>query len=281
MIHGGNMTILEIMSGFEKKYGRRLLCCGHEWQYYRLGQGTPILWLTGGLRRAALGYSFLTKLAGRHVVIAPDYPPTSSVAAFIQAFDAILETEKIGRFTLAGQSYGSLLAQAYLSKRPDRVDALVISSGGPADYNRAWLMADYLAIGLVRLLPERSARKLFLNGLRKVLPSGTGEQAEWLEVVQHIVMEELTRSDLVSHFAVAADIIRKHIVRPDVLQQWQGRLIVLSATNDPTQGSQDLTSYERLFGRPVELVDMGDTGHAGLLYDPDRYLALLERALED
>jgi pimeloyl-ACP methyl ester carboxylesterase len=204
-----------------------------------------------------------------------------SAEAFIRAFDAILDSEQIGRVILAGQSYGSLLAQAYLSEKPGRVDTLVISSGSPADYTRAWLAADFLAIGLVRLLPDRSARKLFLNTLRKVLPSGTGEQGDWLEAVRYIVMEELTRADLISHFAVVADMLRKRIVRPEVLQQWQGRLFVLSAANDPTQDAGDSARYERLFGRPAELVDMGDMGHAGLLYDPDSYLTKLENILSD
>ena len=123
------------------------------------------------------------------------------------------------------------------------------------------------------------SRKLFLNTLRQVLPSASGEQAEWLQAVRHIVMEDLTRADLVSHFAVVADIIRRDVVRPEVLRQWPGRLIVLSASNDPTQGKGDSSGYERLFGRPAEMIDMGDMGHAGLLYEPNRYLAILEQVL--
>lgn len=272
------MQILDAMRSFEIQYGKSLTGDQQNWHYYRLGQGTPVLWLTGGLRRSALGYSFLERMAEKHTVIAPDYPAARTIDEFITVFDAILKVEKIGRFILAGQSYGSLLAQAYLSQRPQAVEMLVISSGGPADYGRAWLAADYLAIGLLHILSERGARKLFLNSLRKVLPAGTGEQAKWLEVVQHVVMEDLTRADLISHFAVAADLIRKRIVRPDAFENWHGRVIILRATNDPTQGADDLLRYERLFGRPAELVDMGDIGHAGLLYTPQKYLDILEKA---
>ncbi len=31
------------------------------WRYYRMGAGEPILWLTGGLRRAALGFAFMER----------------------------------------------------------------------------------------------------------------------------------------------------------------------------------------------------------------------------
>jgi hypothetical protein len=56
-------------------------------------------------------------------------------------------------------------------------------------------------------------------------------------------------------------------------------VIVLSAENDPTQSKKDLPRYERLFGRPVEAVDMGGMGHTAALFDTDKYVTLLERAL--
>jgi pimeloyl-ACP methyl ester carboxylesterase len=273
------MKILDAVRRFEKQYGRSITCGKQDWHYYFLGRGTPILWLTGGLRRSALGYSFLEKMAEKHTVIAPDYPATRTIDEFIEAFDVILKTEKVKRFILAGQSYGSLLAQAYLSQRPQVVETLVISSGGPADYGRTWLAADYLAIGLLRLLSDRGAKKLFLNTLRKVLPAGTGEQADWREAVEHVVMEELTRADLISHFGVAADLINKRYVCSAAFENWHGRVIVLSSTNDPTQSAGDFPRYARLFGRSVEPVDMGDMGHAALLFDPQRFIKVLEKAL--
>jgi pimeloyl-ACP methyl ester carboxylesterase len=273
------MNILEEMHQFEKQYGKNLQSGGLDWQYYRLGRGIPILWLTGGLRRTALGFSFLEQLSKKHTVIAPDYPATHTIEEFIEAFDAILKTEKVEHFILAGQSYGSLLAQVYLARHPQMVETLVISSGGPADYSRIWLAADYLAVALVRLLPDKSARKFFLKGLLNVLSPGAGEQSEWPDIVRHLVMNEMTHADLVSHFAVTADAIKKQIVCPEAFENWRGRVIILSATNDPTQSSRDFPRYERLFGRPIEIVDLGDLGHAALLYKPGRFVEILEQAL--
>ncbi len=199
------MSVLEKMVGFQQKYGKTITIDQRDWHYYRLGKGTPILWLTGGLRRTALGFSFLEQLAGKHTVIAPDYPTTSTISEFMEAFDKILRVEKIDRFILAGQSYGSLLAQAYLALRSPSVDLLVISSGGPADYGRVWLAADYLAMGLVRLLPEKCVKNMLAGGLLKALPLPEGEQEEWQEVIQTILTDELTREDVYSHFGVAAD----------------------------------------------------------------------------
>ena len=136
------MTILEQMNHFSDRYGKNVSVNQIAWRYYRLGAGTPILWLTGGLRRAALGFAFLQRLATHHLVIAPDYPPVKTVDEFLAAFDTIAHTEGVQTFALAGQSYGGLLAQAYLAHRSQAVGQLILSSSGPANYGKSWLPAE-------------------------------------------------------------------------------------------------------------------------------------------
>jgi pimeloyl-ACP methyl ester carboxylesterase len=150
------MTVLEQMRGFSDRCGKQVAVHGVTWRYYRLGSGAPMLWLTGGLRRAALGFAFMQGLAARHTVIAPDYPPVQTIDQFMAAFDAILQAEDVRTFALAGQSYGGMLAQAYLAHKPEAVERLILSSSGPADYGRAWLPVEYACIALVRLLPEKT-----------------------------------------------------------------------------------------------------------------------------
>jgi pimeloyl-ACP methyl ester carboxylesterase len=60
--------------------------------------------------RAAFGFGFLQLLARSYTVLAPDYPVLRSFEHFDQGLSAILDTERIGRFHLAGQSYGGVLA---------------------------------------------------------------------------------------------------------------------------------------------------------------------------
>ena len=93
------------------------------------------------------------------------------------------------------------------------------------------------------------------------------------------MQNDLSRADVVSHFAVAADLIRMGVVSRTTFQSWTGQAIVLSAENDPTQSKKDIPRYEKLFGRPVEVVNMGDMGHTAALFNPDKYVELLEQAL--
>ena len=98
------MTILEHMNQFSDRFGKSVSVNKITWRYYRVGAGKPILWLTGGLRRAALGFAFMERLARCHLVIAPDYPPARTIDEFLTAFDIILQTEGIDTFALGGQS---------------------------------------------------------------------------------------------------------------------------------------------------------------------------------
>jgi len=275
------MTIWAQMKHFSDRFGKTVIVNNTAWHYCRLGTGTPIFLLPGGLRRASFGFAFLEKLAARHTVIAPDYPPVQTINEFFTAFDAILQTEGIDTFALGGQSYGGLLAQAYLTRKTKAVERLILSSTGPADYGKVWVAANYAAIALVRLMPERTIKKLLTAGLLKAIPLPEAERAEWVEALHDVMQNDLSRADVVSHFAVAADLIQKNLVTPAAYRNWTGRIIVLKADNDPTQSKKDFPRYERLFGRAVEVFDMGNMGHTAPIFNPDKYTELYEQTLEN
>lgn len=274
------MSISEQARCFADRFGKHITLGDTTWRYYRLGDGAPIFWLTGGLRRAALGYAFLERLATRHTVIAPDYPPVRTMSAFSAGFDAILRAEGMqSSFALAGQSYGGLLAQAYLAHKGQAVERLILSSTGPADYGKVWLPVEYGVIALVHLLPERAVMNLLTGRLVKLIAVPEAQRAEWIAAVKAVMHDDLSRADVVSHFAVAADAIRQGVVTPAAYRAWKGRVIVLSAEDDPTQRAKDIPRYERLFGRSVEVINMGCMGHTALLFNPDQYVEWFEQAL--
>ena len=273
------MTIREQMKHFSDEYGKKVIVNNTTWHYYRLGAGAPIFWLPGGMRRAAFGFAFLERLATHHTVITTDYPPVQTNAEFISAFDTILQSESIDTFALGGQSYGGGLAQVYLAHKTKTVERLILSSSGPGDYNKALLPVMYGIIALVRLLPEKTVKKLLASILSKLITVLEAERAEWREAVDALIQNELSRADVVSTYAVAADRTRKGIVTPAAYQNWTGRVIILSSEDDPTQSKKFLPRYEKLFGRAVEVVNMGNIGHTAAFANPDKYVEFLEQAL--
>ena len=273
------MTILEQMNHFSDRYGKKVIVNNTTWRYYRLGAGTPIFWLPGGLRRAAFGFAFLERLAAHHTVIAPDYPPVQTNDEYIAAFDAILEAEGIDSFALGGQSYGGGLAQVYLTHRVKSVERLILSSTAPGNYPKAMLPVLSIFIALARHLPEKTVKRLMIRVLHKFLTVPEAETAEWGEALHALMQNDLSRADIVSHFAVAADRIHQDIVKPAAYQNWTGRVIVLSSDNDPTQSKKYIPRYETLLGRAVEMVNMGDLGHTSAFSNPGKYVQFLEQAL--
>ncbi len=268
------------MQRFSTQHGRDLAVGATRWRYCALGQGPALLWLTGGLRRAAFGFAFLERLARSHRVIAPDYAPVMTFREMANAFDSILRAEGITRFDLGGQSYGGLPAQAYLALHPDVIRRLVLSSTGPADYGQLWRLADYVGIAAARVLPEARLKRLLVRGLKWVLSVPEAERQTWHEALEHVLTTELTREDVVSHFAVAADVIRTRLVVPRSFDGWRGKAIVLTAANDPTQSPADIPRYEALFRQHVDVLEMGSMGHTAVLLDPESFVELFERALE-
>jgi pimeloyl-ACP methyl ester carboxylesterase len=273
------MTILEQINRFSDRFGKNIVINNTTWRYYRLGAGTPIFWLPGALRRAAFGFAFLERLAKHHTVIAPDYSPVQTNDEYITAFDAILQAEGVDCFTLGGQSYGGGLAQVYLTHKIKAVEWLILSSTAPGNYPKAMLFPLQANIALTRLLPEKTVKSLMTRLMHKFLTVPEAESAEWEEALNGLMQTDLSRLDMVSLFAVMADRIRKGIVTPAAYQDWTGRVIVLSSENDPTQSKKYIVRYEQLFGRTVEVVNMGALGHTAAFSNPDKYVALLEQAL--
>lgn len=271
--------IREQIRRFSAAFGNEITVAGTCWRYYRLGEGPALVWLTGGLRRAALGYGFMELLASRYTVIAPDYPPLKTFGEFDRGLTAILQAAGISRFHLVGQSYGGMLAQAYLARHPQAVDRLVLSSTGPADFSPLWLPAASLIAALLRLLPERKVKAMLASQLRRVLATPSGGNDDWLAVIRETLERDLSRADVVSHFTVAADVIRTRAVSPRAFRAWDGQAVALSAENDPTQNARDQARCQKLLGRPVPVISMGQAGHIAPLVDPQQYTRWLEQAL--
>ncbi|CZQ99585.1 alpha/beta hydrolase fold-1 [Trichococcus palustris] len=157
--------------GFERKYGKKLKIGSIVWQYYKLGNaGTVLLFLTGGLRRARFGYAILEKLSAEHTVLALDYPPVESIGDFIDAIDGLLASENIKKVILIGQSYGGIIAQAYMLYRPEKLSRLILSNSGPLQFSFVSRFELNLALKVVDILSEKNAKKLFCKMILLVFP---------------------------------------------------------------------------------------------------------------
>ncbi len=273
------MTILAEIDQFASQYKRKITVNGINWQYYCLGKGDPIFWLGGGLRRAAIGFDFLKRLAEKYFVITLDYSPVENIEAYVSVIDSIIETEGVSQFSIGCQSYGGLIAQAYLASKGNKVKKLVLSSTGPVENNRLWIPLLTACVKIFKIMPEKVAKNFFFGGLGKIITVPKGTKTAWVEALKNIITNELSKQDVVSHFAVGLDTIRNNKIKPDVFKGWTGTAVVLRSDNDPTQGKKDILLYSKLFCRPLKVISMGDMGHTALLSNPAKFTDFFEQAL--
>lgn len=272
-------TITDRLRYFTAETARTAVCGERHWRYFRLGDGSAVVILPGGLRRVAFGFEVIQRIAAHHAVIALDLPPLASVAEFVDGVDRIMTAEGITRAALIGQSYGGLVAQAYVARRPERVTRLILTSTGPADYGRAWLPFEYAAAFFTRVLPTGALRRALAAFLPRAFTVPASQRRDWMALVRRTLLDDLTDDDVISHFMVIEDMIRARVVRRGAYTLWAGDVVVLAATNDPTQRRRDVRRRERLFGRRVKFISLGRLGHTAPLMNPAAYADHLERAL--
>ncbi|HEX9164212.1 MAG TPA: alpha/beta hydrolase [Thermoanaerobaculia bacterium] len=272
-------SIANLIERFATTYGKSVVANGTTWRYYRVGKGAPLLFFPGGLRRAAHGFAVLEHLASAATVIAIDYPPVMTAGELARGVDAILQSERIDRFAVAGQSYGGLIAQAVTAIHGDRVDRLIVSGAGPADYARAVAPFDRAAAFVARIFPAFVAKNMIEALVARLLSTSDDERRQWRDVVRDTLEHDLTRADAISHFALIADIIQQRIVRPEEFAHWNGRVFLLIADNEVVKRARNQKAFERLFGRPVEIITMRSVGHTAAFTNPDVYATSVAEAL--
>jgi hypothetical protein len=63
------------------------------------------------------------------------------------------------------------------------------------------------------------------------------------------------------------------------IRQFSDRFGKKTMVNDTNQNKKDFPRYEKLLGRSVEVLTLGHMGHVAALFNPDKYVEILEQAL--
>src|ERR687890_1985408 len=104
---------------------------GVEWEYETAGRGREAMLLFHGAVGGAETMSALAEgFADGFRTIAPTIADVSTLDEVCDAASAILDREHVGRAVVFGGSFGGLVAQAFLKRRPRQVEHLVLLSTG-------------------------------------------------------------------------------------------------------------------------------------------------------
>jgi pimeloyl-ACP methyl ester carboxylesterase len=118
------------------------------------GKGDPVVLLHGYAQTSHMWLPLISRLADKHVVIAPDlrgFGQSSAPAdgytkvAMAQDIHALVRSLKYDRIRLVGHDIGLMVAYAYAAQYPNEVDRLVLMEAflpGVGDWNNVFLLRD-------------------------------------------------------------------------------------------------------------------------------------------
>ena len=122
--------------------------------YLSAGKGDPVVLLHGFAETSHMWLPLISRLAGRHTVIAPDLRGFGQSSApddgytkkaMAQDIHALVQNLGYNRVRLVGHDIGLMVAYAYAAQHPAEVDRLVLMEAflpGIGDWQQVWLLRD-------------------------------------------------------------------------------------------------------------------------------------------
>lgn len=255
---------------------KQAVISGQEWEYIAAGQGErALLLLPGALGVADSTWITLPHFEPRFRVIAPTYAPVLTMAELVDGIAGILDREGIERAAVSGGSYGGLVAQAFVRRHPGRTERLILSHTAVPDADRARPLR--WALKLLGWMPEGLLRTLYRKRLAGLLPR-TPEAAEFRAYTEEVT-GRAAKKEILALFWRAADFLAHYRLRPEDLDGWPGRILLLMSEDDPVTPEPARKALQALYPN-AEVHLFSGSGHATALLQPDRYFEVMDRFLE-
>lgn len=206
---------------------------GTSWEYIACGQGeATILWLVGGLRVADAAYRSIPLMEDAFRIIAPTYPPLTSMDALCDGLAGLLDAEGIQRAHVLAGSFGGMVAQAFVRRYPDRVHGLILSTTTALDADAVDRYRQQAAM-IEAAPPELVAQFSKANFVKMVAPPDE-ELAFWTAYIDELFSQRLGKDDLLSTVSCMLDFAENTVLSPDDLANWTGSVLIIESADDAT-----------------------------------------------
>src|SRR4051812_48153904 len=208
---------------------------GVEWEYETAGRGREAMLLFHGAVGGAETMSALAEgFADEFRTIAPTVADVSTLDEVCDAASAILDREHVARAHVFGGSFGGLVAQAFLKRRPAQVETLTLLSTGAPDRKTGTRTSRMSK--LVRLLPFPLTRAMLkLEMSRHLNTPAEGDAAarvaESRRRLEEYFDRRMTKRTLLSRVALSLDFNLNETYAPDDHAAWPGRVLIIESDN--------------------------------------------------
>jgi proline iminopeptidase len=266
--------------------------------YRTIGDGPPAILLSGGPGfnvdymapvADALPASYqkvLFEQRGTGRSVAPMTPEAMTLRTVVEDLDALRVHLKQDRLLLVGHSWGGMLAMAYASAYPERVDRLIlIGSGGPTLEFYSWFGDNINA----RLRPEDieaqrywteavkrgvDVNKVTIESVRAVTPGYFFDRAKGLAFASQLKDGTLNRQVNVLLFG---DMAKEYDLRPG-LRRLNRPVLIVQGHQDPI-GDKTAEEIHATIGGSV-LAYLNKCGHFPWIEQPDDFRTAIANFLK-
>ncbi|TLN06507.1 alpha/beta hydrolase, partial [bacterium] len=200
---------------------------GIQWEYITGGGGSQVLLiLPGAFRRAESAFHFIRLFEDTYRIIAPSYPPLSTVERMVDGIVHFLSLEGVQTAFILGQSYGGWIGQLLVRCHPAMFSRLVLSSTGPLVSTTRERSLLPKVLKLLPILPMSLVKGLLAKGFRTELAHFPAAVRPFWEAYSAELFSRMSRADILSHFQVAQDAVKRGLMfNPGERSLWQGRLL--------------------------------------------------------
>ena len=257
---------------------------GVEWEYETAGRGGEAMLLFHGAVGGAETMRALAEgFADEFRTISPTVADVSTLDEVCDAVSAILDREHVARAHVFGGSFGGLVAQAFLKRRPAQVETLTLLSTGAPDRKTGTRTARMTKV--IRLLPFPLTRALMkMEMSRHFNTPAPPDAAERVNVAKRRLEEyfdrRLTKRTLLSRVELSLDFNLRETYAPTDQDAWPGRVLVVESDNDPMIPPAERLRLRDTYPRAFVCTFPG-AGHMITLLQPEALTGLVKAFVKE
>lgn len=247
---------------------KRLKIRGVEWRYETAGRGREtVLMFHDAFGGAETMRGLADALADEYRTIAPTVADVRTLGEVCDAASAILDREHVGRAHVFGGSFGGMVAQAFLKRRPAQVENLVLVGSSLPDA-REGRRAEKMS-RLMRLLPFAVTRGLMKIETLKQLdapapPEHAERVAQFRERLGEYFDRALNKRTLLARLALSVEFNLHESYAPEDRADWPGRVLIVESGDDPSTPADARRALRESYPRAL-VCTLAGAGAATLL----------------
>lgn len=263
---------------------KRLNVKGVEWEYETAGRGREAMLLFHGAVGGAETMRALAEgFADEFRTIAPTVADVTTLDEVCDAASAILDREHVARAHVFGGSFGGLVAQAFLKRRPAQVETLTLLSTGAPDRKSGARTAR--TSKFMRLIPFPLTRALLKLEMTRNLstpapPEAAERVAESRRRLEEYFDRRLTKRTLLSRVELSLDFNLRESYAAEDQDAWPGRVLIVESDNDPTIPLAERQRLRNAYPRAF-VCTFPNAGHMLTLLQPEALTSLVKAFLKE